>query len=83
LPPGREKARDEAAADRTGNKHKNDGDGAHVLQERGRGECGTGNEWVAALTADVSKSLDCLTDLKMADSAIDQEQDSQTLRNAK
>ena len=33
-------ARDEAAADRVGNDRENDGDGARLLQQRGRGGCG-------------------------------------------
>jgi hypothetical protein len=32
-------ARDEAAADRIGNVRENDGDGARLLQQRGRGGC--------------------------------------------
>ena len=38
------KARDEAAADRIGNDRENDGDGARLLQQRGRGGCGGAKE---------------------------------------
>ena len=40
IPAWPRQARDKTAADRIGNDRENDGDGARLLQQRGRGGCG-------------------------------------------